>query len=724
MRMNFKFVSPIAVAILAIFGVVGCGGGGSSTGPVTVTVSPSNPSVAVGQMQTFTANVVGGTTPATVAWSVVGAGTIDANTGVYTAPMAVPATNDVVTATSQNATGSAIVNVTASQALQIAPGGPVIPAGMMQKFTATAGGNPVGSVTWQVNGITGGDCVAPANNATAPCHGTIDNSGNYVAPLSPPAGGVSILASSGTDSGTTTPTIQYSNASLTSNGTTGQYAIQYSGSDLSNGLPMDIAGSILTSGSATAASGTITGGEIDINSGSFGVSVSSPVTGGTFTVNPADGRASVTVLVNTTTSPSIASFTLQLVLTNNLHGLLIDFDQFGTGSDATGSGTIDAQNLNSFAGSLAGNYAFSYSGIDPNFNPLFAAGAFTANGGSISNPTPTAPTATEDVVDAAGFNPSAQVLANDVTLSGSYTSSGFVDSFGRGQIQLTSTNLAGLIPSLGAINFAYYMVDQTHANIVGIDSGLTAPLLDGQIFSAPTAATPLTSGVAFTAGGASSSGNPYVIGGVFGVTGTTLSNGLLDINTSGKSQVGTAISGGTYTNSTAASNFPGRFTLSMTTSKGTVEFAAYTTTINTALLVQIDTNTAGSTGTAYQQSSPPTTLAGSFATNLTGVGASKTLGPFEQDVSGQVVFGSNSGAPVVSSGTLDVNCPLTSCPVTLPINAAGSTFTAPTNNRGTTVLKTANGPFSLTYYVVSPTTELYIDTDPNRVAVGVFLDQF
>jgi hypothetical protein len=116
---------------------------------------------------------------------------------------------------------------------------------------------------------------------------------------------------------------------------------------------------------------------------------------------------------------------------------------------------------------------------------------------------------------------------------------------------------------------------------------------------------------------------------------------------------------------------------------------------------------------------------GSFATNLTGVGASKTLGSFEQDVSGQVVLGTNSGTPVVTSGTLDLNSGA-SGPVTLPINAAKSTFTTatPTSPRGTAVLSTPNGPFSITYYLVSPTTALYIDTDSNRVAVGIFLDQF
>jgi hypothetical protein len=706
MRTNHKFLAPIAVAILTIFGTVGCSSSGNSTGPVTVTVSPSNPSVAVGQMQTFTANVVGGTTPATVTWSVTGAGTIDSSTGVYTAPMTVPATPDTVMAMSQGATGSAIVNVTASQSLQISPGGPAVPAGASQAFSATAGGNPVGSITWQVNGVAGGDCVAPSNNPIAPCHGTIDGNGNFTAPLSrPPGGAVTITALSGTDSGTTGATILYSSASLTSNGSTGQYAIQYAGSDFTAGFPLDVAGSIQTTGSAASTSGTVVAGtEIDIDSGIVGQPVAATVTGGQFTVGAVDGR---TTMIVTTNSSAFPSFTLQLALTSNQHGVLIDFDTFGTGS-----GTLDAQNTNSFSGSLAGNYVFTLSGLDVGGNaPLSVAGAFLANGGSIPVNSTTAPTNTQDVVDVTATT---QVVTNDITLSGTYTTA---DASGRGTITMTST-------PLGTINFAYYMIDQTHVNLVEIDNPSTSPLLSGQIYSAPAKATALASGVAFTVGGSAGGNfNPYVAGGVFSVTGTSVgSGGLLDINNNGSNQSAIGINGGTYTNSVASGNVPGRYTLSLTTAKGSSpEFAAYTTTIGTALLVEIDTNTDGTTGTAYQQSSPAA-LTGSFATNLTGVKFSQGFS-IEQDVSGQVVLSSTVTTP--SSGTLDLNS-FANGPQTLVVNPANSIINAPVSNRGTAVIKTAanNGSFSLTYYLVSPTTAIFIDTDASRVAAGVFLDQF
>jgi hypothetical protein len=722
MRTKYKFFAPLAVALLAFFGVSGCGGSGSSTGPVSISVTPPNPSVAVGQMQTFTANVTGGTAPATVTWSVMGAGTIDSN-GVYTAPTSVPATNDIVTATSQGATGSATVNVTASQALQVSPGGPAVSAGAVQVFTATSGGNPVGSITWQVNGIAGGDCVAPAANATTPCHGTITSGGSFTAPLSPPSGGVVITALSGTDSGSTNPTILYSSASLTSNGSTGQYAFQFAGSDFQVGFPLNVAGSITTSGSSSSTTGTITGGELDISSGA-GVTQAAPITAGTITVNPPDGRVTITIASNANNNIS-SSFTLQLVLTTNQHGLLIDFDNFGTGS-----GAIDAQNISSFANSLNGNYSFSFSGLDANLLPMFGAGAFLVSGNTIPVNVPAAPTNTQDLVDRAGFpnsNTNVSVITNDITLSGALSPT--VDNFGRGTLQMSST-------PLGIINFAFYMVDQTHANIVETDTAATTPLLFGQIFSAPNNATPLTGGVAFTAGGSSdgSSYNPYVIGGVFPLNGTTVgTGGVIDINTSNASQVATAITSGNYTNQpNTAGNVPGRFTLSLTTAKSStpVEFAAYTTTVNTALLVEIDSHTDGATGTAYQQSSP-VPLIGSFATNLQGVGASKQAGPIEQDVSGQVVLGTNSGTPAVIGGNLDLNSALSAgtlsiVPSCTPTSGSCSSFSTAANNRGTAVIKTAKNiaTFNLTYYLVSPTTALFIDTDSNRVAAGIFLNQF
>ena len=54
---------------------------------------------------------------------------------------------------------------------------------------------------------------------------------------------------------------------------------------------------------------------------------------------------------------------------------------------------------------------------------------------------------------------------------------------------------------LGTINFAYYMIDQTHLKIVEIDPSQPY-ILYGEAYGSPLATTPLNGGVAFTFGGA------------------------------------------------------------------------------------------------------------------------------------------------------------------------------------------------------------------------------
>jgi hypothetical protein len=110
-------LAALCVSLVLLAFMVACGGGGNSNPPppvISVTVSPSTTvnlyakvsnawPVALTQQQ-FTA-VVHNSTNQTVTWAVTGGdpnGTIDANTGLYTAPAAVPnPTNVTVTAKAQ-----------------------------------------------------------------------------------------------------------------------------------------------------------------------------------------------------------------------------------------------------------------------------------------------------------------------------------------------------------------------------------------------------------------------------------------------------------------------------------------------------------------------------------------------------------------------------------------------------------------------------------------------
>ena len=162
----------------------------TTTVAVSVSVAPSAATVvAGGGSQAFTATVLNATNGA-VTWQVNGVtggnatvGTIS-STGVYAAPLVppVPATVTVtaVSVADASRSASAAVTVTAAGSVSVAPSGVNVQAGIgTQAFTATVLNEPSSTVTWQVNGVAGG-------NATV---GTISGAGLYSAPASVPTGG-------------------------------------------------------------------------------------------------------------------------------------------------------------------------------------------------------------------------------------------------------------------------------------------------------------------------------------------------------------------------------------------------------------------------------------------------------------------------------------------------------------------------------------------------------
>ncbi len=155
----------------------------------SVSVTPSAVSLSRGATRQFTASV-SGTPDQSVVWSVNGVrggssvfGLISED-GVYIAPAVVPgASTIIVTAaafSSPTVSGSASVTVQAGPdvAVVIAGGGSRIsvPTFGAHAFSASVTGNADISVSWQVNGVTGGSSEA----------GTISSSGVYTAPRSVP----------------------------------------------------------------------------------------------------------------------------------------------------------------------------------------------------------------------------------------------------------------------------------------------------------------------------------------------------------------------------------------------------------------------------------------------------------------------------------------------------------------------------------------------------------
>ena len=180
----------------------GGGGGGNLTPSISVTLSPTRATVPVGQTQPFKATV-SNTSNTGVTWRVNGAsggnsgvGTIDTN-GVYTAPAAVPSPATVTVTAVANAddtkSASATVTITGGSpvSVSVVPANVSVTIGHSQTFIAAVSNTSDTSVTWQVNGVTGG----------APATGTIDANGVYTAPATVPSPAtVTVTAISNADS--------------------------------------------------------------------------------------------------------------------------------------------------------------------------------------------------------------------------------------------------------------------------------------------------------------------------------------------------------------------------------------------------------------------------------------------------------------------------------------------------------------------------------------------
>jgi hypothetical protein len=185
--------------------------------PISVMVTPPAVSVPVGQSQTFIATV-SGTSNTAVTWSISGSGSIT-STGVYTAPSTVPTPPQItVKATSQadsTKSGTAVVTVTSASGgtVAVAPAAVTVEVFTTQQFSATINGQTSTAVTWQVNGVTGGNTTT----------GTISTSGLYSAPHSisnsiiPPNGAPvtvqikAVSTANASNSGTATVTLQVPN---------------------------------------------------------------------------------------------------------------------------------------------------------------------------------------------------------------------------------------------------------------------------------------------------------------------------------------------------------------------------------------------------------------------------------------------------------------------------------------------------------------------------------
>jgi hypothetical protein len=301
--------------------------------------------------------------------------------------------------------------------------------------TVTANGSPVSGalVTFEVP-ATGpsGTFAGGVNTATTEANGV--------------ATSVTFTANGSVGTYTVTATVvsgaQPANFVLTN--TAINYAFYLSGLEALNAGPnfYALAGSVSVDGN-----GDVLGGEQDYNDG-FGLNSPEP-SGDTIlpamsalSVDPVTGQGTLTLTTNNSNLGQSGVETLGVQFVNTNHALIIQFD-----GSATSSGSVDAQTLSSALSD--GNYAFTYSGVDPAYLPIVLGGVFSISGSG------TAVQGTFDDDDAGA----ATTPTLGTPFSGSISGP---DAFGRGTIASSAL----------AISLNYYVVGPEAIRIINVDADL------------------------------------------------------------------------------------------------------------------------------------------------------------------------------------------------------------------------------------------------------------
>jgi phage gp45-like len=469
-----------------------------------------------------------------------------------------------------------------------------------------------------------------------------------------------------------TPTGSFTNANFA-----GTYAFEVTGSYLT-GTFFGAAGTLHADGN-----GNITSGTEDIVSTSENSSGAMPIANvaitGTYTVG-ADGRGTATL------NSAVGAIGFDFVLlSSGQRGLVIRFD---TGASA--SGTLDLQDTTAFsAAALSGPFAFNLSGIDSLSYPMSSVGTFSADGVSVlSNGLQD----TNDIVSGTTLNS---------PFSGTYT----VASNGRGIATLTTISGAQQA-------YAFYVVNASHLKVIEIDSSLQG--LAGDAFRQPSSFSngTVSGPFAFTLSGNTSSLSalaPYISAGLFAADGGgNITSGVEDINNGGRVSKDIAVTG----NYTLAAT--GRGTLTLSGSAGISNFVFYPTASFGLQMMEIDPSPVVS-GTAFAQQAGTYSngsLQTNYGFNISGV-SSNSGGEVDAIA---LISGNGSGN---FTGAADFNF-TEELARQLEFNG---TYSLAANGRGTATLTSSDGTQNFTFYAVSPSQLLLVETDTGLIAGGTMLQQ-
>lgn len=465
----------------------------------------------------------------------------------------------------------------------------------------------------------------------------------------------------------------YSNSNFS-----GTYTFSTSGDDIDangNESALTIAGTITACG---CSAGTISAGTVDITDDlGPGAGIAVNTSASVYKIN-ADGTGTLTLNFPVSTGGSV-NFIFNMVLTDAAHGLIIEFDDNGTGS-----GTIDLQ-PNPVALTANSSYAFSVSGaVDATGSELAAAGAFTVgSSGTISG---------------IGDINNSGTPSTGLTLSGSVAA-------GSGTNPGSASITFG---SFGTFTFDVYAIDATHVKLVESDG---QAVMGGDLFSQTSTSIPASTLAFNMAGVLPSTGEPYAIGGTVAYDGSSnLSSGAEDINLGGTFDNGATTSYSFSGTLTASPSGSGRYQATLSGFQGGANFVAYPSS-GGILLLEIDSPSlvpSLTAGTAMVTSSPSGLAASqSYGMNLSGFDVVNGA-PLDQIAQFNTTSSSLSG--VLNQNDFTVANPSSQ-------NLSGQYTSSAV---GQVILGSSE---STVYYAVNGTTALTVSSDPNEVSVGVFEQQ-
>lgn len=437
---------------------------------ITVSITPANPSVQTGNTQQFTATVAN-TSNTAVTWQVnnvtggaAATGTIS-NSGLFTAPAAVPSpatvTVKAISAADTAVTASVTVTITAPPpppvvSVDLQPPTANVQVGLTQQFTATVSNAANTSVTWLLSG---------AGCAGAAC-GSISASGLYTAPASVPnPASVTVTATSVQDptkSDTAVVTIVVAPPIDMLSLLDGRYVLTTMDQER-NGF---VTGTLDFDGA-----GQVTGGTVDLNVPE--ATAQTTISGGTYTIGD-DGRGRLTLAVT-----GVGTVHFSFVVVSSDLARIIYFEPTSTGDLF---GTLEKQTATA---TPTGRYAFRLEGTGLTGRRGYVGVLDFGTSTSALDFTEPNPTGFADGygtlrVDSAGI------------------SAGAANPQGRGTLAIDS-------PQTGNMQFAYWVINQGRLAIIPLDP--VAPIINGT-----AGARPASGGVADRQGAIGAAG-PLAAGG-------------------------------------------------------------------------------------------------------------------------------------------------------------------------------------------------------------------